>query len=73
LYQPYAFSVTIGEKNEFNYCVASQDYALREKLRLIPGVPLIYEKRSVLIVEPVSAATQLAVQKVSFITAGYII
>ncbi|KAI8048297.1 Fcf1-domain-containing protein [Syncephalis plumigaleata] len=53
----------IGKKNEFNYCVASQDYALREKLRLVPGVPLIYEKRSVLIVEPVSAATQLAAQK----------
>ncbi|RKP23121.1 rRNA-processing protein Fcf1/Utp23, partial [Syncephalis pseudoplumigaleata] len=53
----------IGDKNEFNYCVASQDHALREQLRLVPGVPLLYERRSVLIVEPVSAATQLAAQK----------
>ncbi|KAI9592172.1 Fcf1-domain-containing protein [Syncephalis fuscata] len=53
----------VGDKNTFNYCVASQDLALREKLRIIPGVPLLYERRSVLIVEPPSAATLAVAQK----------
>lgn len=46
-----------GESNQFNYCVATQDESLRDKLRAIPGVPLIYINKSVTILEPPSPAT----------------
>lgn len=45
------------EGNKFRYCVVTQDGELRELLRLIPGVPLIYSSRSVVIFEPLSPAT----------------
>ncbi|TPX55822.1 hypothetical protein PhCBS80983_g04996 [Powellomyces hirtus] len=47
----------IGDKNQHNYCVATQDQTLRRKLQLIPGTPLVYINRSVVILEPPSAAT----------------
>ncbi|KND03285.1 rRNA-binding ribosome biosynthesis protein UTP23 [Spizellomyces punctatus DAOM BR117] len=53
----------IGESNQHNYCVATQDQALRSDLRKIPGTPLIYINRSVVILEPPSAATMAKIQE----------
>ncbi|KAJ3161073.1 hypothetical protein HDU86_007692 [Geranomyces michiganensis] len=47
----------IGEKNKHNYCVATQDTSLRRTLAAVPGTPLIYINRSVVILEPPSGAT----------------
>ncbi|KAJ1920290.1 hypothetical protein H4219_001403 [Mycoemilia scoparia] len=47
----------IGEKNQFNYCVATQDSGTRFKLRQIAGVPILHISRSVLILEPPSDLT----------------
>ncbi|CAG8568782.1 914_t:CDS:2 [Ambispora gerdemannii] len=47
----------IGNENEHRYCVATQNRKLREKLRGIPGVPLLYINRTVLIFEPPSYVT----------------
>lgn len=44
-------------RNKNRYIVATQDGALRERLRRVPGVPLIYINRSVIILEPPSPAT----------------
>ncbi|KAL9088772.1 MAG: hypothetical protein Q9165_006081 [Trypethelium subeluteriae] len=40
--------------NRHKYVVATQDGEARRRLREIPGVPLLYVKRSVLIMEPMS-------------------
>ncbi|KAL1918654.1 uncharacterized protein VTP21DRAFT_2676 [Calcarisporiella thermophila] len=50
-------SEIIADTNPHNYCVSSQDPNLRELLRCIPGVPLLYINRSVLILEPPSEET----------------
>ncbi|BFZ53600.1 hypothetical protein PYCC9005_000628 [Savitreella phatthalungensis] len=47
----------VGSRNKNRYVVATQDRALRAQLRDIPGVPLIYLNRSVLVMEPPSPAT----------------
>ncbi|KAH8884006.1 hypothetical protein GQ53DRAFT_752553 [Thozetella sp. PMI_491] len=44
-------------KNANHLCIASQDDDLRRRLRVIPFVPMCYSKRSVMILEPASAAT----------------
>lgn len=49
----------VGTRNKNRYVVATQDVALREKLRRVPGVPLIYINRSVMILEPASPATTM--------------
>lgn len=46
--------VNINGQNKHRYIVASQDLQLRKKLRKIPGVPLIYMNRSVMVMEPIS-------------------
>lgn len=43
--------------NKNHYVVASQDEELRRTLRSIPGVPLLYIKRSVMIMEPMAGAS----------------
>jgi len=43
--------------NKYHYIIASQDDNLRYFMRSIPGVPLIYIKRSVMIMEPMASAT----------------
>ncbi|KAF2118463.1 Fcf1-domain-containing protein [Lophiotrema nucula] len=43
--------------NKFGYCVASNDAKVRAHLRKIPGVPLIYISRSVVILEPMTEAS----------------
>ncbi|EXX66983.1 Utp23p [Rhizophagus irregularis DAOM 197198w] len=43
--------------NPHNYCVATQNESLRKRFRAIPGIPLLYINRTVLILEPPSYAT----------------
>ncbi|CCJ31518.1 unnamed protein product [Pneumocystis jirovecii] len=49
--------VNINGKNKHRYVVATQSLDIRTKLRSIPGVPLSYINRSVLILEPSSFST----------------
>jgi U3 small nucleolar RNA-associated protein 23 len=44
--------------NKYNYVVASQDDEVRANMRRIPGVPLIYIKRSIMILEPMAGASE---------------
>ncbi|CAG9938161.1 unnamed protein product [Clonostachys rosea f. rosea IK726] len=56
-------------KNKHRYVVASQDVEVRRKLRTVRGVPLIYIKRSVMILEPMadeSAQARLREEKIKF-------
>lgn len=53
----------VGPKNKHRYVVASQDQEVRSKMRGIPGVPLVYINRSVMILEPMAGATTRVVQK----------
>ncbi|RHZ43928.1 hypothetical protein Glove_801g9 [Diversispora epigaea] len=59
-------SSIIEQDNPHNYCIATQNELLRESFRNVPGVPLLYINRSVLIVEPPSRATLEIVKKVEF-------
>ncbi|SPN96740.1 related to UTP23 Essential nucleolar protein that is a component of the SSU (small subunit) processome involved in 40S ribosomal subunit biogenesis [Cephalotrichum gorgonifer] len=45
-------------RNKHRYVVATQDAELRRRLRQIPGVPLIYVNRGVMIMEPMASATE---------------
>ncbi|OJD28609.1 rrna-processing protein utp23 [Diplodia corticola] len=47
-----------SKTNKHRYVVASQEQPLRSYLRKIPGVPLIYINRSVMIMEPMAGATE---------------
>ena len=49
--------VDIEGENKFRYVVATQDPDLRKHLRMVPGVPLIYMKRSVMVMEPMSSSS----------------
>mmetsp|Transcript_3739 Transcript_3739/g.4161 ORF Transcript_3739/g.4161 Transcript_3739/m.4161 type:complete len:266 (+) Transcript_3739:56-853(+) len=49
--------VDINGENKHRYLVATQDKLLRNKLSKVPGVPLIYMNRSVMVMEPMSEAT----------------
>jgi U3 small nucleolar RNA-associated protein 23 len=44
--------------NKHRYVVASQDPRVRAHMRTIPGVPLVYVARSVMIMEPMAEATE---------------
>jgi U3 small nucleolar RNA-associated protein 23 len=44
--------------NKHRYVVASQDKAVRAHMRQIPGVPMIYINRSVMIMEPMAEASE---------------
>jgi U3 small nucleolar RNA-associated protein 23 len=61
----------MGTKNSHNYCIATQDAGLREHLRAIPGTPLVYINKSVMILEPPSQATLERVQEVLHLNVGY--
>ncbi|KAJ3184612.1 hypothetical protein HDU87_004015 [Geranomyces variabilis] len=54
----------IGEKNQHNYCVATQDTTLRRALAAVPGTPLVYINRSVVILEPPSGSTTDRVKEI---------
>ncbi|KAI5969310.1 hypothetical protein CANMA_001630 [Candida margitis] len=49
--------VDINGENKHRYVVATQDLELRRKLRQVPGVPLVYMNRSVMVMEPLSNAS----------------
>nr|OQO25873.1 hypothetical protein B0A51_07655 [Rachicladosporium sp. CCFEE 5018] len=44
--------------NRHKYIVCTQDRAFRSRLRAIPGVPLVYINRSVMILEPMAEASE---------------
>ncbi|KAI9723178.1 MAG: hypothetical protein M1828_004281 [Chrysothrix sp. TS-e1954] len=46
--------------NKFRYVVATQDANMRAHLRKVKGVPLIYFKRSVMIMEPMAGSSKHA-------------
>src|ERR1700743_1059582 len=46
-----------SKTNKNRYCVASQNAELRATMRRIPGVPLVYINRAVMILEPMASAT----------------
>ncbi|RLV91835.1 rRNA-processing protein UTP23 [Spathaspora sp. JA1] len=46
--------VDINGVNKHRYVVACQNLSLRKKLRKIPGVPMIFMNRSVMVMEPLS-------------------
>lgn len=52
--------VNIDGVNKHRYIVASQSIGLRKRLRGVPGVPLIFMNRSVMVMEPASSASQRA-------------
>lgn len=52
-----------GDENKYNYCIATQDADLRESLRLIPGTPLVYANKSVVILEPLSESSRLKIRE----------
>ncbi|KAJ1655285.1 hypothetical protein IWQ61_004937 [Dispira simplex] len=47
----------IGESNPHHYAVAMENRKGRDKLRLIPGVPLLHFNRSMLVIEPMGQST----------------
>lgn len=54
----------IDSLNPHNYCVASQNMALRKLLRHVPGVPLLYVKSGAIVLEPLSDVTKEAIRTV---------
>lgn len=50
--------VNVNGHNKHRYIVITQDERLKQKLRTVPGVPLFYINRSVLIMEPLSGASE---------------
>jgi len=56
----------LGQRNAKHYIVATQDVEFRKRLRRIPGVPLIYMNRTVLVLEkPSEASTSFQSQQES--------
>ncbi|DBA04652.1 TPA: hypothetical protein N0F65_012235 [Lagenidium giganteum] len=53
----------IGERNQGKYIVCTQEVELRKTLREVPGVPLVYLNRSVLVFEDISRATLAIVRQ----------
>jgi U3 small nucleolar RNA-associated protein 23 len=49
--------INISGENKHRYILASQDEILRGEMRVIPGVPMVYIRRAVMIMEPPSPAT----------------
>lgn len=47
----------VGDDNRFRYVVATQSVGLRKTLRKVLGVPLVFEKRAVVLLEPASDAS----------------
>lgn len=54
----------VSGRNKFRYVVVTQNEDLRERLRKIPAVPMIYLRRSVMIMEPMSPASEKVVAMV---------
>ena len=52
--------VVVDGQNKHRYVVATQKDKLRQRLRRVPAVPLLYVNRSVMIMEPMSSVTERA-------------
>ncbi|SCU81870.1 LAMI_0B08020g1_1 [Lachancea mirantina] len=50
--------VNVNGANKHRYVVATQDVGIRRALRNVPGVPLVYMNRSVMVMEPLSRASE---------------
>lgn len=50
--------VDVNGKNKHRYVLATQDIEIRRRLRRVPGVPLVYMNRSVMVMEPLSSASE---------------
>jgi len=50
----------VGDRNKHRYVVAAQSQVIRQRLRQVPSVPLVHVKRSVMVLEPISTATERA-------------
>lgn len=48
----------VGKTNKHRYIVATQDPKIRAHMRQIPGVPLVYVNKSVMILEPMATASE---------------
>ncbi|KAL5495318.1 hypothetical protein ACEPAI_781 [Sanghuangporus weigelae] len=48
----------IGQTNKHRYILSAQSSSIRQYARQVPGVPLVHIKRSVIILEPASEATE---------------
>jgi U3 small nucleolar RNA-associated protein 23 len=49
--------VNVAGVNKHRYILATQDERLRGSMRMIPGVPMVYIRRAVMIMEPPSPAS----------------
>lgn len=56
----------IGKDNRYRYCVATQSPATRGQLRRVPGVPILFEARGMILLEPPSDASVGQRKHVSF-------
>lgn len=56
--------VNIDGINKHRYVVASNNYDLRKSLRKIPGVPMIFMNRAVMVMEPLSEASKNFANKI---------
>lgn len=64
----------IGNDNRYRYCVASQSPATRGQLRRVPGVPIFFETRGMVLLEPPSDASVNHRKRVSlFFSSRYIL
>ncbi|SCU80133.1 LAFA_0B07690g1_1 [Lachancea sp. 'fantastica'] len=50
--------VNINGVNKHRYVVASQDTDIRNTLRKVPGVPMVFMNRSVMVMEPLSRSSE---------------
>lgn len=55
----------IGDQNAHHYGVCAQQWSLREALRLVPGVPLLFVNRGILLMEDPSEVTVAKAQELS--------
>lgn len=56
--------VNIDGVNKHRYVIASNNYDLRKSLRYVPGVPMIFMNRAVMVMEPISHASNNFATKV---------
>ncbi|KAL5535473.1 hypothetical protein ACEPAF_3567 [Sanghuangporus sanghuang] len=48
----------VGQTNKHRYVLSAQSSSIRQYARQVPGVPLVHIKRSVIVLEPASEATE---------------
>ena len=63
--QVIIYSAPLGPTNKHRYVLAAQSPSLRQFARQVPGTPIVHVKRSVMVLEPASEATEKAKSTVS--------